>query len=80
MSSRSETWWGRLLPFKLSVVWPSGKVVQFEVCIKIKMLQVGRKSMGKRREAPVHLISSHDGSKASNYGVSACPPAEPWCV
>lgn len=66
VSSRPETWEGRLLPFKLSVVWPRCKVIQFEVCVKIKVLQVGRKSMGKRRDTPVHTISSHGGSKASN--------------
>lgn len=43
----------------------SGKVMQFEVCIKIKVLQVGRKSMGKRRDTPVDEISS-GGSRASN--------------
>lgn len=66
VSSRSETWEGRPLPFKLSVVWLSCKVMQFEVCVKIKVLQVGRKSMGKRRDTPVLTISSHGGSKASN--------------
>lgn len=52
----------------------SGRVMQFEVCIKIKVLQVGRKSMGKRRDSPVGVTSSPGGSKGSNWWCQCmCP-------
>lgn len=57
---------GRLLPFTLSVGWPSCKVMQFDLCVKRKVLQMRRKSMGKRRDTPFHMISSRGGSKAGN--------------
>lgn len=64
LSSDSQVWdlVGEAAAFQVI----SGKVMQFEACIKIKVLQVGRKSMGKRRDTPVEEISSHGGSKASN--------------
>lgn len=71
---------GEAAAFQVASVWPSGKVMQFEACINIKALQVGRKSMGKRRDAPVDVISSPGGSKASNEWCQCMSPGWGPCV
>lgn len=59
---RSEACW-------VVSVWPSSKLMQFEVCIKIKVVQVG----SKRRDPAVD-VSSPGGSKASTEWCQCMSP------